>query len=85
MDDGIILLIIGAVVIIVFSAAIVADGGLQSPIIPIGCGISDNASESYTTTAVIFTGKILVPIVETHRYNDLICSNGTVILKWENT
>ena len=49
-----------------------------------GCGIiiNENVSESYEYTYPQLIGKLIITKTETRYYHDLVCTNGTVILRW---
>jgi hypothetical protein len=58
------------------------NGSSDTQQLPDGCGISENHSESYTTKIAISS---TMQITSVHYYNDLICSNGTTLLKWSKS
>jgi hypothetical protein len=49
-----------------------------------GCGIAidENQSEQWFEQGSVLIGKVIVPTNRTGYYHDLVCSNGTVILRW---
>ena len=82
-------LICGMLTFLLYGIVIVISGQLVEPAYPLSCGLlGPNTSEMYTTTQTIFipVGKMLMPMQQTytHHYRDLVCTNGTTILKYRS-
>lgn len=83
MDKDLIMII--GVMVCVFLAVLGIAYMLSNsePEIPLSCGITEeNHSESYTVTSFILVGKVMVPTTTVYYHHDLVCTNGTVILKF---
>ena len=82
LNFGGILILISIIFSIIIFVIFAINLSPTETMLPNGCNLTTNYSESYTTSSLIFTGKVMIPIASTYYSEDLVCDNGTTVLKW---